>query len=132
MKIYSGIDLVEISRVKNAITRHPRMKQRFFTAGECTHAEGRGKFAYASYAGIFAAKEAVVKALRVGFTIGKWQEVEIIWEDAAPGVCLFGAFSDCAALLGIHDMSLSISHDRFYAIAMVTLIGGKHAVGNNG
>ena len=127
--LYTGIDLIEIARIAQAVERWgPRFLQRVFTPHEladCHVTTARG-----------AAKEAAAKALGVGLRglgaqlssseqpvahapIG-WHEVEIV---RAPGgrplVQLHGDAAALAIHLGITELALSLSHTRDHAIASV-------------
>lgn len=130
MKIYTGIDIVEIERLVTAMTRRSSFAERFFTEGERRHALSRGKKMAASYAGIYAAKEAFVKALGTGFRKGKWQDIEIDWENGCPRLSYHGVFAEQVAALGIVSTAVSISHEEKYAVATVTLLGGNNVLGN--
>ena len=73
-----GVDLIEIERVRRALARYPRFRERCFTEAERAYCDSRPNPAQ-SYAGRFAGKEAVGKAL--GFGVARafaWQEVEIV------------------------------------------------------
>ena len=71
-----GIDIVEIARIRRALERFPRFAERIFSPAERAEAEKRvAPSAY--FAGRFAAKEAVAKALGRSFA---WQEVEVLGE----------------------------------------------------
>ena len=74
-RITSGIDLVEIERFRQL---KPEILERFykrvFTPGEIEHIGG----SFERAAGLFAAKEAIVKALGCGIGPVSWQEVEIL------------------------------------------------------
>ncbi len=131
MEIYYGTDIVSVLRIKNALTRHPRMSERFFTKGEQAHAEARKAQKAMSYAGIFAAKEAAVKALGCGFRDGQWSDVEIIWENDVPKLSLHGYFAERAEKMDIISVSVSISHEKMYAVAGVTMLGGNYVPGND-
>lgn len=104
-----GIDIIEIDRVAVAVAR-PRFKERVFTPAEreyCDQARGAER-----YAGRFAAKEAIAKALGCGLN---WREVEILHgADGRPVPALHGA---AAARLGDRRILLSISHCHHYAVA---------------
>ncbi len=82
-----GTDIIEIHRMEQAIERDSFL-QRVFTEYERNYAWGRNKQAAASFAGIFAAKEACVKALGTGFRHGSWQNIEIT-HDAWGGTCSY-------------------------------------------
>lgn len=117
--LYTGVDLIEIARLRAAVERHGvRFLARVFTPAEITLCSGRAE----SLAARFAAKEAVAKALGTGIWrsgIG-WTDVEILREQSgAPLLRLHGGAAQRAAALGIGAWSLSLSHDRERAVAFV-------------
>lgn len=119
----TGIDLVEISRLEEL---NPAIRSRFyrriFTPRELAEAGGR----LASLAGLFAAKEAVAKALGTGFGPVSWQEVEIQHgENGQPLLELHGAAASTAAELCLSQWSVSISHTRSYAVAVAVAAGDQ-------
>jgi len=61
-----GVDIIEIKRVEQALTRRPSLLRRLFTPEEVRYCEARPGSRYAHFAGRFAAKEAVAKAQRAG------------------------------------------------------------------
>ena len=61
-KLLVGVDLVEVARMRRALERTPRLKERLFTKGEIAYCERRAK-PEQSFAARFAAREAVLKAL---------------------------------------------------------------------
>ena len=66
MIISTGIDIVEVYRIRETIARTPRFAERVYTVGEREYCESKGVAAAQSYAGRFAAKEAFLKALKTG------------------------------------------------------------------
>ena len=72
-----GIDAVEVARVRRALERHPRFRQRVFTKAELEAASRRGVGEVAYLAKRWAAKEACSKALGTGLRMG------IAWKDMA-------------------------------------------------
>jgi holo-[acyl-carrier protein] synthase len=87
MSVRVGTDLIEIERVRKALARYERFRDRCFTPAEQAYCDSRPNPAQ-SYAGRFAAKEAVGKAIGSGvyFT---WKEIEIRGRPK-PGVHLSG------------------------------------------
>ena len=71
------------------------------------------------YAGRFAAKEAVFKAIKTGWIRGiSWKDVEVVNENSGlPRMLLHGGVKIKAQELGIFRMDISISHNGDYAIA---------------
>lgn len=114
-----GMDVIEISRIRQALTKET-FRQRVFTPREQAYCEARGKGSVASYAARFAGKEAVLKALGTGFSGGTWQDIEILPDDAGqPQVFLSGYFSDVADSKQIHCIYISLTHAQEYAAAQV-------------
>ena len=116
-----GNDIVEIGRMRAVFAKYPhRFLKRVFTPLEQKYClEHQDPIPH--LAGRFAAKEAVVKALGVGFSQGlTWLDIEIQRQtDGRPTVYL----SPCTAELFHHPLVLiSISHCREYATAVATWV----------
>lgn len=78
----------------------------------------------ATLAGRFAAKEAVAKALGCGIGPVSWQEIEILrGVEGEPVIVLHGKAQQIADRSGLVTWSVSISHSRACAIAMVVALG---------
>jgi len=123
MILGTGIDIVEVYRIRNAIARTPRFAERVFTANERAFCEGKGIAAHQSYAGRFAAKEAFLKALKTGWR-GKitWQDVEIVTDAyGAPSMNIHGEAQRILNERGATHVHLSISHTTDHAVAQVIL-----------
>jgi holo-[acyl-carrier protein] synthase len=121
MKLATGIDLLEIERMSDAIAMHgERFLRRVFTARELeANAEK-----IQSLAGRFAAKEAVAKALGCGIGDVSWQEIEVLRADSgAPQLVLHGAAERMAIEQGLTNWSLSLSHIKSHAVALVVALG---------
>ncbi|MCB0073206.1 MAG: holo-ACP synthase [Caldilineaceae bacterium] len=122
--LQTGVDSIEIARVRTAVAGHgDRFLTRVYTPRELTVCRGRAE----SLAGRFAAKEAVAKALGTGIWRHGvcWTDIEIDREPASgrPLLHLHGAAARRADALGLREWSLSISHDRSRAIAFVVALG---------
>lgn len=116
--ISNGIDLVEISRIKESL-ENPRFIERIFSGNEIEIINSNN-VAVESIAGAFAAKEAFSKSLGSGVSGFKWNEVEILHDDAGcPYISLFGNAKIIAESKGL-SFALSITHTSQYAAAMVT------------
>jgi holo-[acyl-carrier protein] synthase len=107
-----GVDVVEISRLEQALARTPGLAGRVFAESE------RG-LPVESLAGCFAAKEAVAKAL--GGPRGlRWTDAVIDHDDrGAPVLRISGTVAAAAASLGVTTWHVSISHDAGVCVAMV-------------
>ena len=112
-----GVDLIEIARVRRTLERYPSFRQRCFTEAERAYCDSRPNPAQ-SYAGRFAGKEAVGKAL--GFGVARafaWREVEIAGRPK-PSVLLSGRIAEWAERLGAGSIDLSMTHSRELANAV--------------
>ncbi len=121
MVLSTGVDLIEVERIAEAINRHgERFLQRVFTPGELEQCLGN----QASLAARFAAKEAVAKALGCGIGDVRWREIEVLRDERrAPVLILHGAAQQRAAEQGLETWSLSLSHTRFHAVAFAVALG---------
>jgi len=116
-----GVDMEEITRVGEAITRHGRhFLQRVFTAAEIAYCE-RHRDSVERYAGRFAAKEATMKALGTGWSKGvRWIDIEVTRPPGSrPTIILHGAARERAERMGMRQISLSITHTGNLAFAEV-------------
>ncbi len=117
-----GIDLIEIARVRRALERYPRFRERCFTEAERAYCDSRANPAQ-HYAARFAGKEAVGKAF--GFGVARafaWREVEIAGRPK-PGVTLSGRIAAWAERSGGGAIDLSMSHSRELATAVCVVDG---------
>ena len=121
MKLATGIDLLEIDRLRGAIATHgERFLQRVFTEQELAANAKKVE----SLAGRFAAKEAVAKALGCGIGDVAWKEIEILRaESGAPQLVLHGAAERLAREQGFENWSLSLSHSQSHAVAVAVAMG---------
>ena len=110
-----GIDIVEIARIKRAISRWGQgFLKRVYTEPELKLYRSQPS----SLAARFSAKEAVIKALN-SRGIGL-KEIEILSDpNGRPQVKLHGRAQAQADILGLADLAISLSHCRDYAIACV-------------
>jgi holo-[acyl-carrier protein] synthase len=118
-----GIDIVEVYRIGETLTRTPRFAERVFTGKERAYCESKGAAAAQSYAARFAAKEAFLKALKTGWR-GKitWHDMEILNDaDGVPNLEISGEARALMENLGADKIHLSISHTSEHAVAEVIL-----------
>lgn len=114
-----GTDITECLRIANMIERHGELFIcRVYTDIEISYCSTR-KAATQHYAGRWAAKEAVLKALGTGWRRGiSWRDVEVAnLPSGAPTIVLHAGARDVADSLGIAQMHISISHARSHAVA---------------
>jgi holo-[acyl-carrier protein] synthase len=115
-----GVDLIEIERIRRALDRYPGFRERCFTDAERAYCDSRKNPAQ-HYAGRFAGKEAVGKAL--GFGVARafaWREVEIVGRPK-PGVRLHGRLDAWSKHVGAGAIDLSMTHSRELAQAVAVV-----------
>ncbi len=123
--IGTGIDIIEISRITEAVNRSSFVR-RVFTLSEQQYCESRGVQKFASYAARFAGKEAVMKAFGTGLAGGSLQDIEILLNDkGCPHVELSGKFATLGKDIGVTAIHISLTHAREYAAAQAILWGGR-------
>lgn len=116
-----GVDVVDVERMQFALERTPRIRQRLFTEAEITYCE-KFRFAERHYAGRWAAKEAVTKALGCGLI--QWNGVEVMRKPRqAPTVRIFGKIEKFASMVGVREeeISISITHSELSAVAVAII-----------
>ncbi|MBC5646869.1 holo-ACP synthase [Christensenella tenuis] len=114
MIIGVGIDSLRIARMENAIKREAFLK-RVFTERERRYLDGK-KLAAQSAAGMFCAKEAVLKALSLGIIDARLTDIEILHkESGAPYAVLHGPLEGKTAL----HISITHTEDTASAIAIL-------------
>ena len=121
MKLATGVDLIEIARIKEVIARHGKhYLERIYTPAELAYCGKRAE----SLAGRFAAKEAVAKALGSGIGDVTWKEIEVLGDEQnAPTLTLHGMAEQRAKDLELTTWSVSISHSQSHSVAFVVAIG---------
>jgi holo-[acyl-carrier protein] synthase len=121
MILRTGVDLIEIARIEEVVSRHGKhYLERIYTSAEMELCGKRAE----SLAGRFAAKEAVAKALGSGIGDVDWKEIEILGDDQnAPVLHLNGKAAQKSDKLGLKSWSVSISHDQSQVIAFAVAIG---------
>lgn len=118
-----GLDIIETARVEKAL-QNPVFLKKVYTEGEQEYLAKRKGNAQ-SAAGIFAAKEAVSKALGTGFGPISLQEVEIVWnENGKPSVRLTGRALMKLQEMGGKQVLVSITHIKDLAAAQAVIDGG--------
>ena len=124
--IGTGVDIVEIDRIHKLRAKgFERFCNRYFSNDEIQYCEDKA-LASQHYAGKFAAKEAIVKAMqhRVYDLIELKDIVVCNDNNGNPKARLHGKPKRRAEMLKITDIHISISHCKSYAVAMAILTGG--------
>jgi holo-[acyl-carrier protein] synthase len=115
-----GTDLIEIARIRRSLERYANFRERCFTEAERAYCDSRRNPAE-SYAGRFAGKEAVGKALDFGVARAfAWKEIEIVGRPK-PSVKLSGRLAAIAEARGVTSIDLSMTHSRELAQAVAVV-----------
>jgi holo-[acyl-carrier protein] synthase len=120
-----GFDLVQVSQVADSIQRFgDAYLHRLFTQGELEYAlRGEGAVCPERLAARLAAKEAVIKALRLAQAGIGWREIEVRkLPDGDCDLLLHGRTAELATGMGVTGLLLSLSHDGDYAGAFVSAL----------
>ena len=122
-----GVDLVNIPRMRDVIDRwQDRFLQRVFTEQEIAYCRAR-RDPVPHFAARFAAKEATLKALGTGLSMGvNWRELEVRRERGGPPtMVLSGRCRAIAEARGGDRVLISLTHDGDYALAQAMLISDR-------
>ena len=120
---------MDVDRMRSALERTPRIRQRLFTEAEIAYCE-KYRFAERHYAGRWAAKEAVTKALGCGLI--QWNGVEVIRRRRqAPTVRIFGKIGRFASMVGVREeeLQISITHSELSAVAVCVVLPPEQNTG---
>lgn len=116
-----GVDLADIERVGKILAKYPRFAQRCFTEHEREYA-----FRFAKperrLAARFAGKEAVMKSMGTGWRRIRWRDIEITG-GGKPTVKMSGNAAERAAMLGVTDVLVTITHTDTSALVMAIAVG---------
>jgi len=127
MQIYGiGTDIVECLRIAKMIERHAELFiNRVYTEHEIAYCSKR-RASTEHYAGRWAAKEAVLKALGTGWVKGiSWRDVEVRNDPGGkPRIKLAGGARERCEEANITEMQISISHCRSHATAYALAVCG--------
>ena len=121
MKVLCGTDIIEISRIQKSIEKsEQRFLEAVYTPAEIEYCESKKQAKYCHYAGRFAAKEAIYKAisslLKDRFGIA-WKNAQVINDqNGNPKVEFIGI-----EIPQIKNIDISISHCKEYAVANVVI-----------
>jgi holo-[acyl-carrier protein] synthase len=117
-----GVDLCEVARMRAALARTPRLRDRLFTDAERGYCDLRTD-PTERYAARFAAKEAVLKAMGLGVGACKWREIEVVRAaSGAPSVLLHGGARRLADERGIGSWRLTMTHTSTAAEAIAVAL----------
>lgn len=116
MKLSTGIDLIEVERIKKAIEKSDRFLHKIYSDIEIAYCEEKGREKYKSYAVRFAAKEAYVKALGTGFSSTVTPEaIEVRNNELGKPVMFLNNKI-------VPNCDVTLSHSKSHAIAYVVIV----------
>jgi holo-[acyl-carrier protein] synthase len=116
-----GVDICEIARMERALARHTTMRERVFTPEEVAYCDSKARPAE-SYAGRFAAREAVIKALG-GYRGKNWKDISVTRHPSgAPIIALTGNAARRAEMLGITQVLITFTHEKTNAVAFAVAV----------
>ena len=121
MEYFCGTDIIEVERIKDAILNTPHFKEKIFTSSEIDYAESKNDVTkYESFAGRFAAKEAIYKSISKRYPHIALSDIEILNDKNnfnRPYVLIHNdsikEFLECGKV----KIDVTISHIKDYAIA---------------
>ena len=127
MRIYQGVDIVEISKLKKVFTNNKDFASDIFTEKERAYCLSK-KDPFPHFAARFAAKEAGLKALGMGMSgtgiDNSFQEIEVVRSQSGkPGLSLSGWTEKISRKKNVDQLTVSISHSADYAVATVIMTG---------
>ncbi len=122
-----GIDIIKVQRIRDTMQRFgERFSRRVLTPSEQRYVRDRPE----TFAGRWAAKEAVSKVLGLGVRGIGWRDIEVErLPTGQPAVRLHGRAAERAVQLGMGRIALSITHESEYAVAIafgVRTAGGRY------
>jgi holo-[acyl-carrier protein] synthase len=118
-----GVDLVDVEDFASRFEDREAALSQVFTDAELAYCQGQ-RHPWPHLAARFAAKEAVFKALTSGLAGAmQWRDIEITRDPAGtPRVRVSGATGEALSRQSLRTASLSLSHARGLAIAVVVLV----------
>ncbi|MFL2867006.1 MAG: holo-ACP synthase [Pirellulaceae bacterium] len=122
-----GTDIIECLRIAKMIEKHGELfLNRVYTRSEIAYCSSR-KGANQSYAGRWAVKEAVLKAMGTGWSRGiRWKDIEVVTDlTGKPSVAIHGVAKEICDELGISEVLISLSHCRSHATATAIAVGNS-------
>ncbi|MGH2811799.1 MAG: holo-ACP synthase [Actinomycetota bacterium] len=123
-----GIDVVEVERLRRAVSAFPGFLDRVFTEEERRYSLSKPR-PFEHLAARFAAKEAAFKSLGSGWPHLSWHDVEVRSGDSGPQLRVRGRAGELA---GPCSWMVSLAHDGGIAIAEVVRVDGTASFGRDG
>ena len=111
-----GIDIIKVARIRDTLAKFGRrFSNRVLTPAEDRYVRDRPE----TFAGRWAAKEAVSKVLGLGVRGIGWRDIEVVrLPTGQPSIQLHGRAAARAEQLGMGRIAVSITHEAEYAVAI--------------
>ena len=111
-----GIDIIKVARIRETLEKFGRrFAHRVLTDAEDRYVRDRPE----TFAGRWAAKEAVSKVLGLGVRGIGWRDIEVVrLPTGQPSIALHGRAAARAEQLGMGRIAVSITHESEYAVAV--------------
>lgn len=118
----TGIDIIEVERIRNVLERDTGFRDKIFTPEEIRYCESK-KNKYQHYAARFSAKEALMKAIGTGWRFGiRFADIEVFHNDLGqPQIRVSGKANEMLSDLSISKIHVSLSHLKELATAIVII-----------
>lgn len=115
-----GTDIVETNRIQKAINKNSRFIAKVFTKEEIKYFEQR-KYNIQTISGMFAAKEAISKALGTGVRGFSLHDIEVLHDELNKPIVRLSSYVEQKYKLVNYKFHLTISHSDNNAIAFAIL-----------
>ena len=118
----TGIDIIEVSRIKSVMEKDLGFREKIFTKGEIAYCETQ-KHKYENYAARFSAKEAFMKAIGTGWRLGiRFADIDVYHDEyGKPLIRLSGKAEEIIRNERISKIHVSLSHLKEMATAVVVV-----------
>ncbi|MCL1854581.1 MAG: holo-ACP synthase [Clostridia bacterium] len=118
-----GIDLCAIARAERLLAKDGGFLRRYFTEDEQAYLKARGNMAAQSLAAMFAAKEALLKAMGLGLGSGvELRDISVSHDqNGRPFYTLTGKAAEKMAAMGAKEALVSLTHEDGMAAAMAVI-----------
>lgn len=112
-----GTDIIEVERIKNALSKRGDFLKKIFTQREIEMFEKKGNNPQ-TIAGNFAAKEAISKSLGLGIRGYNFKDIEVLRNSLGkPVVKTYNNLEQICIQYSVLEIKVSISHSENYAVA---------------
>jgi len=121
--MHVGFDMVLVNHIQASVAAFgERFLRKIYTPQELDYCGHGAALKLERLASRFAAKEAVIKALRLAEAGVRWSDIEVVkLRDGACAIACHGRVAEVVRDLGVQEISVSMSHEADYAGACVVV-----------